>query len=165
MISEPHPDVSRLLERMVAKLGDRPILAGSPTPAQLRSVDVLLVEPAAESGAMLARLARAANPSVGLVCASVAAPPPELEDLGIDFAATLVKPFTFEQLEVAIERALGDERDAHPVPRRPPHSARRLLRSSQLSSRSTQSGAARARRAGAVPGDGEATSSSARRGR
>lgn len=103
MVSEPHPDVRLLLERMVARQGDRPMLPDKPTPAQLRSLDVLLVEPAAPAGAMLAQLARAANPSLAIVCESVTAPSPELAQL-VDFAAVLIKPFTAQQLERAIER-------------------------------------------------------------
>ncbi len=104
MISEPRPDVRRLLERMVTGFGDRPMVEDTPTPARLRSLDVLLVEPAAPKGAMLAQFARAANPSLGIVCESVIAPPPELAEL-VDFAVVLVKPFTTEQLEKAIELA------------------------------------------------------------
>ncbi|HEY8304236.1 MAG TPA: hypothetical protein VIG42_06575 [Solirubrobacteraceae bacterium] len=102
MISEPHADVRRMLERMVKRLGDAPMVADRPTPAQLRSVDALLVETAAPSGAMLAQLARAANPSVRIVCTSVTAPPAELTALGLHFSAVLVKPFTVEQLEHAL---------------------------------------------------------------
>lgn len=105
MISEPHPDVRLLLERMVTRMGDRPILPDRPTPAQLRSLDVLLVEPAAPAGAILAQLARAASPSLAIVCESVTAPSPELAQL-VDFAAVLVKPFTLEQLEQAMEPVL-----------------------------------------------------------
>jgi hypothetical protein len=95
-----------MLERMVVRLDCKPVVAQEPTPAQLRSVDVLLVETATHRGAMLAQLARAANPSLMIVCASVTMPPEELTELGIGFAAVLVKPFTAEQLEGVIERAL-----------------------------------------------------------
>jgi CheY-like chemotaxis protein len=106
MVSESHPDVRRLLERMVARLGHLPIVVATPTPAKLRSVDVLIVETVVPSGAMLAKLARAANPSLPIVCASVAAPPVELGERGIGFAAVLVKPFTAEQLAHVVRRVL-----------------------------------------------------------
>ncbi len=111
LISEPHEDVRRLLERMVARLGHEPVAVGGPTPHQLTSADVFgadvfIVEPAAPIGAALARAARLIDPLLPLICASVAAPPPELTELGIVFAAALLKPFTLEQLGEAIDRAL-----------------------------------------------------------
>jgi hypothetical protein len=66
MISESHADVRRMLERMVVAGGDVPVVAQEPTPAQLRSVDALLLEPASPRSAKLARLARAANPSLSI---------------------------------------------------------------------------------------------------
>lgn len=106
LISEPHEDVRRLLERMVARLGHEPIAVGASTPQQLTSADadVFIVEPAAPIGAVLAQAAHLIDSSLPLICASVAAAPPEL---GIVFAATLIKPFTLEQLGGAIDRALG----------------------------------------------------------
>jgi CheY-like chemotaxis protein len=106
LISEPHDEVRRMLKRMVIRLGHDPILVKVPAPAQLQSADLLMVEPAAPTGAALARAACIVNPKLPLVCASVTAPPPELEELGVVFAAALVKPFTAEQLGTAIERAL-----------------------------------------------------------
>jgi CheY-like chemotaxis protein len=106
LISEPHDDVRRLLERMVARLGHEPIVVRVPAPQHLTSADVLLVEPASPVGAVLAQAASIANPSLPLVCASVAAAPPELAELGVAFAACLVKPFTLRQLGAAIDRAL-----------------------------------------------------------
>jgi hypothetical protein len=102
MISEPHPDVRRLLERMVLRMGDQPIAEDAPTPARLRSIDALLVEPQSPRAGKLVQLARAANPSLSIVCESVAAPAPELAKL-VDFKAVLVKPFTAEQLARALE--------------------------------------------------------------
>jgi DNA-binding NtrC family response regulator len=101
-ISESHEDVRRLLERMVARLGHEPVLVRAPTPAQLRSADVLLVEPAAPAGTALTRAAHVANPTLPIICASVTAAPSEP---GVVFSASLVKPFTLEQLADAIERA------------------------------------------------------------
>jgi hypothetical protein len=101
MISEPHPDVQRLLERMVARMGDRPIAEEAPTPARLRSIDALLVEPRSPHASKLVQMARAANPSLSIVCESVVAPAPELAEL-VDFAAVLIKPFTSEQLARAL---------------------------------------------------------------
>jgi hypothetical protein len=102
LISEPHDEVRRMLERMVTRLGHEPIAVKMPTPEQLMSSDVLMVEPAAPTGAVLAQAAHVVNPSLPLICASVTAPPSEP---GVVFAASLVKPFTLEQLADAIGRA------------------------------------------------------------
>jgi CheY-like chemotaxis protein len=106
LISEPHEDVRRLLVRMLGRLGHEPVVVTVPAPEQLLNADVLVVEPAAPIGAVLAQAARLVNPSLPLVCASVAAPPAELAELGVVFAASLVKPFTTAQLSVAINRSL-----------------------------------------------------------
>jgi hypothetical protein len=91
---------------MVIRLGHEPILVRVPAPQQLQSADVLVVEPAVPTGAVLAQAACIVNPSLPLICASITAPPPELAELGVVFTAALVKPFTAEQFGVAIERAL-----------------------------------------------------------
>ncbi len=106
LISEPDDDVRRLLERMIARLGHEPIAVRMPTPEQLTSADALVVEPAAPVGAVLAQAARLVDPSLPLICASVTAAPVELAELGVVFAACLVKPFTAEQLGAAIDRSL-----------------------------------------------------------
>lgn len=111
MISEYHPEVRRLLERMIVRAGDEPIVADSPTPAKLRSADVLVVETASPRGAMLAQLARAANPSLPIVCASVTVPSPELAEL-VGFEEVLVKPYTAEQLQAVIDQALPESATA-----------------------------------------------------
>jgi CheY-like chemotaxis protein len=106
LICESHAAVRQLLEQMVARLGHEPITASVPDARQLASADVLLVEPAAASGASIAQAASLANPSLPLICVSVAAPPAELVELGVVFTASLVQPFTSAQLAEAIERAL-----------------------------------------------------------
>jgi hypothetical protein len=113
LISEPHDDVRRMLERMVTRLGHEPMLVRVPAPEQLQVADVLVVEPAAPTGVVLAQAACIVNPSLPLICASVTAPPPELAELGVVFAAALVKPFTTEQLGVAIEETLRARRPHH----------------------------------------------------
>ncbi|HEY7829726.1 MAG TPA: hypothetical protein VIC06_04085 [Solirubrobacteraceae bacterium] len=107
MISEPHPGVRLMLKRMVARLGHEPVTAEPrPTPAQLRSADVLLLEPRVPSGVSLARTARAANPGVAIVCAGIAAPLVELSQLEPNLAAIVGRPLGIEQLDGAIRRAL-----------------------------------------------------------
>jgi CheY-like chemotaxis protein len=106
LISESHEDVRRLLVRMLTRLGHEPVVVTMPAPEQLLGADVLMVEPAAPIGAVLAQAARLVNPSLPLICASVAAPPAELAELGVVFAAVLVKPFTSAQMDAAIRRSL-----------------------------------------------------------
>ncbi len=106
LISESQLDVKRLLEKMVVRLGHEPVLASAPSPEQLASADVLLIEPADPIGAVLAQAAKLIDPTLPLISVSVAAPPPELERLGVRFTAVLVKPFTLAELRVAIEEAL-----------------------------------------------------------
>jgi hypothetical protein len=95
-----------MLERMVTRLGHEPVAVRVPSPQDLASADVFLVEPAAPIGVTLAQAASVIDPSLPLVCVSVAAPPVELAELGVVFTESLVKPFTAEQLSEAIDRAL-----------------------------------------------------------
>ncbi len=113
LICESHDDVRRMLEQMVARLGHEPVVVRVPGPQDLTSADVFVVEPAGPTGAVFALAASVANPLLPIVCASVAGPPPALAELGVVFAASLVKPFTSEQLGAAIEQALR-ARPAHP---------------------------------------------------
>jgi len=106
LISESHDEVRRLLERMVTRLGHEPIVVRATIPQQLTYADVLVVEPATPVGAVHAQAMCIVDPSLPIICASITAPPPELAQLGVVFAASLVKPFTLEQLGAAIEEAL-----------------------------------------------------------
>lgn len=112
LICEPHDEVRLLLARMVTRLGHEPLATPAPTPRQLTDADVLVLEPAAPISSVLAQAARLIDPALPLIAAGVTAPAPELEELGISFVATLVKPFTAEQLRAAIELALRERRHA-----------------------------------------------------
>jgi hypothetical protein len=108
MISEPHPGVRQMLKRTVARLGHEVLTAGPPpTPAQLRSVIVLLLEPAGPPGVSLARTACAANPAVAIVCAGIAAPLEDLAQLEPNLAAIVGRSLRIEQLDGALRRALS----------------------------------------------------------
>jgi hypothetical protein len=111
-ISEPHEDLRQVLELMVMTLGHEPIPLNLPAARHLASAELLIIEPATPSGAALAQAASIANPSLALICASVARPPAELAELGVVFAASLRRPFTLDQLRGAIEQALR-ERQAY----------------------------------------------------
>jgi hypothetical protein len=100
-----------MLERMITRLGYEPVLLSTATPEQLTSADLLVVEPASPAGAALALAASIANPSLPLICVSVAAPDPELAKNGVVFVVSLVKPFTVEQFKSAVDQALHSGRD------------------------------------------------------
>lgn len=126
LISEPDEAVQQRLERLIACLGHEPVAVEKLAPGQLTGADVLLVEPATPLGVVLAQATRLAAPSLPIICSSVAEPSVDLAGLGIQFAAVLVRPYTGEQLGVAIERALAmrcprrqtTTRRARRVPRR-----------------------------------------------
>lgn len=102
-----------MLERMLIRLGHEPIIVTMPSPEQLQSADVLLVEPAAASGAVLTQTACVLTPTLPVICASVAEPPPELTEMGVVFSAILIKPFTGKQLQEAIDKALSRGPEPH----------------------------------------------------
>jgi DNA-binding NtrC family response regulator len=93
--------------RMVARLGYEPVIADLSAQEQLASADVLLLEPAAPLGITLAQAAHFADPPVPIVCASVMGPPAAFAELGIELADALQKPYSSEQLDTAIKRALA----------------------------------------------------------
>ncbi len=105
--------VRRMLERMVDRLGYEPVIARFSVQEQLASADVLLLEPVAPLGVTLAQAASFADPPVPVVCASVMAPPTAFAELGIEPAATLRKPYSSEQLDAAIKRALANTLAVH----------------------------------------------------
>jgi CheY-like chemotaxis protein len=102
LIYEPHEMVRRMLVRMLTRLDYEPIVAQMPTAEQFLAAEALLIEPVAPAGVLLAQAVRIAAPTLPLLCASITAPAAELAELGIEFDTVLVKPFTSEQLEVAI---------------------------------------------------------------
>lgn len=107
LISEPHPDVRRLFEHMVARLGHDPVGVTTAEPGVLAEADLLLVETAEPEGAELARLAHELRPKLPIVCASIAPPAPELRLIP---TAWLLKPFTLGRLREVLDGALARER-------------------------------------------------------
>ncbi len=101
LISEPHAEVCRLLERMVSRLGHEPTLMPGSSTQELARLAAFIVEPAAQSGLATAKALSVVLPELPILCVSVAAAP----DVGISFSAALLKPFTLEQLRGALERA------------------------------------------------------------
>jgi CheY-like chemotaxis protein len=105
LICDPSDAVRRMLEEMVRRLGHEAVAVRVPGPLELRGADVFVLEPAAPIGATMAQAASVIAPSLPLICASVTAPPPELAALGVEFAASLVKPFTLKQFAEAVAQA------------------------------------------------------------
>ncbi len=103
--------VRQMLERMVDRLGYEPVIAEITAQEQLSSADVLLIEPVAPLGITLAQAAHFADPPVPIVCSSVMAPPVAFAELGIELADALQKPYSSQQLDAAIMRALLSRRD------------------------------------------------------
>jgi|SRR5665213_669985 len=104
LLSEADPDVRRLMVVLLERLGHEAIvLEGGdeePPPA-----DLLLLEPAVPARLDQARAIREKQPSLPVVCVSVL--PPEARFLALGPLAHLTKPFTFAQLDGAIEAALA----------------------------------------------------------
>jgi hypothetical protein len=126
MIIDPHPAVSRMLARMVARLGYEPIaidvqpIGARPTPAQLRGADALLIEPASPAALALARTARAANPALAIIGEGAVVSPQQARAWDRTAAPTghLAKPFTIEQLDAALQQGFAhrDGMGVRPVP-------------------------------------------------
>jgi hypothetical protein len=114
LINESHEAVRGMLMRMLTRLGYEPIAVQIPVAEQFLQATALLVEPAAPAGVLLAQAARIAAPELPLVCASVMAPAPELVALGVEFDAQLVKPFTSDQLDLAIRQACAHRASEYP---------------------------------------------------
>jgi hypothetical protein len=81
------------------------VLATNLAPGYLDGVEVVIVEPAAPLGALMAKATSRRKPSLPIICASVAAPP----KIGVQFSSHLLKPFTQAQFASAIEQALAKD--------------------------------------------------------
>jgi DNA-binding NtrC family response regulator len=129
MISDPHPVVRQILVRMVTRRGYEPVAAGvPPTPAQLRSADVLLVESTAPAGRALARTARAANPTIAIISEGATPFPERIDRRGAGPTSHLVKPFTIDQLGVALRQAIAHRDDLSDKPARRARKETRVAR-------------------------------------
>jgi CheY-like chemotaxis protein len=101
-ISEPDPALAELFAEVVRRLGHTPVdLEREGRPAQ---VDAMLVEPANASGLAWAEIMRLSQPSLPILFATTLPPSPaalELQPVGV-----LMKPFTLDVLEAALQQAL-----------------------------------------------------------
>jgi CheY-like chemotaxis protein len=101
LVVEPHPDIRRLLELVVRRLGHEPVvpLRGQPAPTD---VDAAVVEVAEASGLAVARRLR--ERGCPLVLTSIY--PADGEARSLEPVAYLVKPFPLHRLERALAAAL-----------------------------------------------------------
>ncbi|MGH3051222.1 MAG: hypothetical protein ACRDLK_13780 [Gaiellaceae bacterium] len=103
LLSEADPDVRRLLVLLLERLGHEVAVLDARLGAT-PSADLMVLEPASETGLDHARLARAANPALPILCVSVL--PDEADFLEFGPLAFLAKPFTMQELRLAVENAL-----------------------------------------------------------
>ncbi|HEX4526987.1 MAG TPA: hypothetical protein VH108_09650 [Gaiellaceae bacterium] len=101
LISEPHDDISALLELVVRRLGHEPVPFSGEAAEQI-GVDAAVIEPGEAAGLRLAQSLRAQN--VPVLFTSIYPPSDKL--LELTPSAYLVKPFPLYALEQALEQAL-----------------------------------------------------------
>jgi len=101
LISEPHDDISALLELVVRRLGHEPV-AFSGGAVEHIGVDAAVIEPGEADGLRLAKSLRAQN--VPVLFTSIYPPSDSLLELCP--SAYLVKPFPLYALERELEQVL-----------------------------------------------------------
>jgi CheY-like chemotaxis protein len=109
LIIESHPEVRRLLERMVCRLGHEPVIATAPAMPLLQDIELVIVEPSDPASALLAEQVQLSDPLLPIICASVFTDP----QVDVAFSSCLLKPFTVDDLAAAIMHAL---RQSHEQP-------------------------------------------------
>jgi CheY-like chemotaxis protein len=104
LLSEPDPDVRRLLVVLLERFGHKAIVLDGgtsvPPPA-----DLLLLEPFSASSLQQAEVARELDPTLPII--SVSALPTAASFLALGPLSYLQKPFTSEQLSAIVESALA----------------------------------------------------------
>jgi CheY-like chemotaxis protein len=100
LICEPDPEVRELLRHVVERHGHEPVFEPNGT-----SIAAVVVEPADVLSVEVAQTARAGDPGLPIVCASIEPPTPSSRSLGP--VAHVVKPFTLSEFDSALATALG----------------------------------------------------------
>jgi hypothetical protein len=103
LISEPHSDITSLLELVVRRIGHQPVLWTGDE--RVLPVDAAVIEPGEEDGLRLATSLAAAG--VPIVFTSIY--PPTEETQRLKPTAYLVKPFPLFTLECALNAVLGTD--------------------------------------------------------
>jgi CheY-like chemotaxis protein len=100
LICEPDPEVRELLRRVVERRGHEAILE----PNGLRDLAAVVLEPSDVVSVEVAQAARARDPGLPIVCASI--DPPTAGSRRLAPVAHVVKPFTLAELDRALAAAL-----------------------------------------------------------
>jgi CheY-like chemotaxis protein len=101
LICEPDAEVRELLGRVVARLGHEPVFERN----GLRDLSAIVLEPADVISVEVTQAARATDPELPIVCASIE--PPTSGSRELTPVAHLLKPFSLPQLEDALQQALA----------------------------------------------------------
>jgi CheY-like chemotaxis protein len=103
LISEPTPEVQRLFEHMIRRLGHEPLALSSVTRTVAATVDLMLVESADAFCADLAVALRSLRPTLPIVEVSIL--PPDANSV-LEADAHLLKPFALGELRTLLDRLL-----------------------------------------------------------
>jgi CheY-like chemotaxis protein len=101
LIYEPEPDLRLFVADAVRELGHVALLAGPRAPA---APDVVLVAVGAGMRSVVARV-REAHPALPVICAGTM--PADVEADAVGSVAYLIKPFTLQDLDRALDKALA----------------------------------------------------------
>jgi hypothetical protein len=100
LICEPDPEVRELLRHVIERHGHEPVVE----PNGMKDLAAIVVEPADVNSMELAQAARALDPGLPLVCASIE--PPTGGSRKLAPVAHVVKPFTLSEFDRALAAAL-----------------------------------------------------------
>ena len=101
LICEPDPEVRELLRHVIERHGHEPVVEAN----GMRNLAAVVVEPSDVVSVEIAQAARAVDPELPIVCASIEPPTPGSRTLLP--AAHIVKPFTLSEFDRALTAALG----------------------------------------------------------
>jgi hypothetical protein len=101
LICEPDPEVRELLRHVIERHGHEPVFDGN----GFHDLAAVVVEPADVVSIERAQAARAVDPNLPIVCASIA--PPTAGSRRLAPVGHVMKPFTLSELETALRTALG----------------------------------------------------------
>jgi hypothetical protein len=101
LICEPDPEVRELLRHVIERHGHEPVLE----PNGMKDLAAVVVEPSDVLSVEVAQAARAVDPGLPIVCASIEPPTPGSRRLAP--VAHVVKPFTLSEFDSALAAALG----------------------------------------------------------
>ena len=104
LICEPDPEVRELLRRVVERHGHQAVFE----PNGLRDLAAVVLEPSDVVSVEVAQAARATDPALPIVCASIE--PPTAGSRRLTPVAHIVKPFTLSEFNRALSTALPSKK-------------------------------------------------------